>query len=40
MTHDEDNDRAMFAVAYALCAFSGAIVGFLIGMIGGWIIWA
>lgn len=39
--NDIDNDeRALFAVAYALCGFSGAIMGFIIGMISGWAIWA
>lgn len=33
--YNQDNDRAAFAIAYAACAFSGAIVGFAIGLAAG-----
>ncbi len=35
----DNEDRGAFALAYFFCAFSGAIVGFAIGLGAGWALW-
>ena len=35
-----DNYRPEFAIAYGAVALSGALMGFIFGILAGWLIWA
>ncbi len=35
----DDDDRSAFVIAYMLVGLSGAIVGFIAGLIFCWMIW-